>query len=31
VVANLEYMLVLKNGFVERIGATNDVINLYRK
>jgi PrtD family type I secretion system ABC transporter len=31
IVANLEYMLVLKNGLIERIGATNDVINLYRE
>ncbi len=30
IVASLDYMLVLKNGFIERIGATNDIISLYR-
>ncbi len=30
VVVSLDYMMVLKNGLIERIGVTNDVINLYR-
>jgi PrtD family type I secretion system ABC transporter len=30
VVASLDYMLVLKNGVIERIGHTNDIISSYR-